>query len=276
MRIAGENLQCAHGTEGAVDEEGEVVGLDGAGVAGFDNDGGLAADGGGVIEIAGGGGVRGALAPDNDVIKAEGEDHILGGAVLRFPAGGSPVGVGAEALVEVAAMVVNEVIAAVDDFLGDEERSALGLRAVGFAGIEAVHALVVDGIDVGNFLLEGLDIDEWDENDGAGDLLGVESGDELFNGNDGGVFGAVGAGDKCEDFAGLGAVYHDDGDVCRGVDTCGDFEIAGGFLAWGGGGGANGEGGLGKRGRAEYRREKGGCKNRMKKSHHSPPRGRRG
>src|SRR5882762_544834 len=30
-------------------------------------------------------------------------------------------------------------------------------------------ALVVDGIDVGNFLLEGLDIDEWDENDGAGD-----------------------------------------------------------------------------------------------------------
>jgi len=33
MRIAGENLQCAHGTEGAVDEEGEVVGLDGAGVA---------------------------------------------------------------------------------------------------------------------------------------------------------------------------------------------------------------------------------------------------
>jgi len=48
-------------------------------------------------------------------------------------------------------MVVNEVIAAVDDFLGDEERSALGLRAVGFAGIEAVHALVVDGITCGTF-----------------------------------------------------------------------------------------------------------------------------
>src|SRR5258705_13453347 len=96
MRIAGENLQCAHGTEGAVDEEGEVVGLDGAGVAGFDNDGGLAADGGGVIEIAGGGGVRGALAAGNDGIKAGGEDPILGGAVLGFPIGWSPVGGGAE------------------------------------------------------------------------------------------------------------------------------------------------------------------------------------
>src|SRR5258706_99193 len=45
MRIAGENLQCAHGTEGAVDEEGEGVGLDGAGVAGLGSAGGLAADG---------------------------------------------------------------------------------------------------------------------------------------------------------------------------------------------------------------------------------------
>src|SRR5258708_34654523 len=153
MRIAGENLQVADGTGGAVDEEGEVVGLDGAGVAGFDNDGGLAADGGGVIEIAGGGGVRGALAPDNDVIKAEGEDHILGGAILRFPAGGSPVGVGAEALVEVAAMVVDEGIAAVDDFPGDEERSPLGMRAVGFAGLQSVQDLVVYGVEVCKLLI---------------------------------------------------------------------------------------------------------------------------
>jgi len=67
------------------------------------------------------------------------------------------------------------------------------LRAVGFAGIEAVHALVVDGIDVGTFCSKDWDIDEWDENDGSGDLGGIEGGDELFNGDDGGVFGAVGA-----------------------------------------------------------------------------------
>src|SRR5467141_495865 len=273
MRIAGEHLQGAHGAESAVDEESEVVCFDSAGVASFDDDGRFAADGGGVIEVAGGGGVRGALAPDNDVIKAEGEDHILGGAILRFPAGGSPVGVGGEALVEVAAMVVDEVIAAVDDFPGDEERSSLGLRAVGFAGIEAVHALVVDGIDVGNFLLEGLDIDEWDENDGAGDLLGVESGDELFNGNDGGVFGAVGAGDECEDFAGLGAVYDNDGDVCRCVDACRDIEIAGGFLAGGGDGGAYSEGGLGQSSDARDENEKKQDRNQMTQTHRSPPRG---
>jgi len=42
----------------------------------------------------------GAFAPDDDVIEAEGEDHFLGGAVLSFAAGGAPVGVRAEALVE--------------------------------------------------------------------------------------------------------------------------------------------------------------------------------
>src|SRR5260370_4706165 len=79
MRIAGEHFQGAHGAESAVDEEGEVVGLDGAGVAGFDNDGRLAADGSGVIEIGGGSKVGGGVAPDGDVIKDEGEDHFLGG-----------------------------------------------------------------------------------------------------------------------------------------------------------------------------------------------------
>src|ERR1700694_5128549 len=113
MRIAGEHLQSAHGAESAVDEESEVVGFDSAGVAGFDNDGRFAADGGGVIKVACGGGVGGALAPDDDVIEAEGEDHVLGCAVLRFPAGGSPVGIWAQALVEVAPVVVDEGLAAV-------------------------------------------------------------------------------------------------------------------------------------------------------------------
>src|SRR6266436_3865751 len=63
--IAGEHLECAHGAEGAVDEEGDVVGVNGTGVAGFDDDGGLAADGGGVIEIACGGGIAGTFAPDD-------------------------------------------------------------------------------------------------------------------------------------------------------------------------------------------------------------------
>jgi len=63
---------------------------------------------------------------------------------------GPPVSVGAEALVEVAAVVVDEVVTVVDDFLGDEVGGALRLRAVGFAGVEAVHAFVVHRIDVGD------------------------------------------------------------------------------------------------------------------------------
>ncbi len=245
VRVAGEHFEGAHGAESAVDEEGEVVGVDGAGVAGFDDDGGFAADGSGVIEIAGGGGVGGALAPDNDVIEAEGEDHFLGGAVLGFAAGGAPVGVGAKALVEVAAVVVDEVVAAVDDFLGDEVGGALGLRAVGFAGVEAVHALVVDRIDMGNFLLEGLNVDERYEDDSAGDLGGVEGSDEFFDGDDGDVFGAVGAGNEGEDFAGLGAVHDNDRNGGGSVNAGGDFKGAGGFFAGGGGGGADREAGLG-------------------------------
>src|SRR6267142_4491404 len=43
MRIAGEDFEGAHGAEGSVDEEGEVVGFDRPGMASFDDDGGFAA-----------------------------------------------------------------------------------------------------------------------------------------------------------------------------------------------------------------------------------------
>jgi len=57
----------------------------------------------------------------------------------------------------------------------------------------------------------------------------------------------VGAGDEGEDFSGLGAVHDDDGDAGGGVDTSKNFEIAGGFLAGGSGGSADGEARLGAR-----------------------------
>src|SRR5207237_4259142 len=145
VRLAWKHSERAHGAEGAVDEESDVIGLDCAGVPGFDNDGRLAADGSRVIEITGGGGIGGTFAPDDNVIEAEGEDHFLGGAVLGFAASGAPVCVGAKALVEVAAMVVNEIVAAVDDFLSEEVGGALGWRAVGFGGLNWSHALFVAG-----------------------------------------------------------------------------------------------------------------------------------
>src|SRR4029077_624937 len=45
MGVAGEDFEGAHGAESAVDEEGEVVGFDGARMTGFDHDGRFAADG---------------------------------------------------------------------------------------------------------------------------------------------------------------------------------------------------------------------------------------
>src|SRR5216684_21359 len=240
MRIAGEHFEGAHGAEGAVDEEREVVGFYGAGVAGFDDDGRFAADGGGVVEIASGGGVGGALAPDDDVVEAEGENHFFGDAILLFPSRRAPVGVRAEAFVEVAAVVVDQVVAAVDDLLGDEEGGALGLRAVGFAGVEAVHAFVVGRIDVGNFLLEGGDVDERNEDDDAGELPGVEGGNEFF-----------------------------DGDVGGGVDTGGDFKVAGGFLAGSGSGGADAEG-LSTGHRPQRSRGKNRCNDYETDAHVSP------
>jgi len=72
MRVAGKHFEGAHGAEGAVDEEGEVVGFDGARVTSFDDDGGLAADGGGVIEIPRvAGGVVGRSRQMMNVIEAE-------------------------------------------------------------------------------------------------------------------------------------------------------------------------------------------------------------
>jgi len=67
MRVAGEHLQGAHGAESAVDEEGDVVGVNGAGVAGFDDDGRLAANGGGVVEVACGAAVSVFFAAKDDV-----------------------------------------------------------------------------------------------------------------------------------------------------------------------------------------------------------------
>src|SRR5260370_40612449 len=78
MRIAGEHFQEAHGAESAVDEEGEVVGLDGAGVAGLGDDVRLGADGRGVVEIAGGSKVGGARAADGGGRKGGGADPFPG------------------------------------------------------------------------------------------------------------------------------------------------------------------------------------------------------
>jgi hypothetical protein len=64
--------------------------------------------------------------------------------------------VGTEALVEVSAVIVDQVVRAIHDVFGDEEGRAIRLRSIGFAGIEAIHALVIYRIDVRDFLFEAM------------------------------------------------------------------------------------------------------------------------
>ena len=201
-------------------------------------------DGGGVVQVASGVGVGGAFAPDDDVVQAESEDHFFRNAILLGLTCRAPIGVGAKAFVEVAAVVVDQVVAAVYDFFGDQERGALGLGAVYLSGVEAVHAFVVDRIYVGDFLKERRDVDQGKQDDRTGKLRGIDLRRKFFQGNDGGVFGAVRAGDQGEDGAGFGAVDDDDGDASCCVGAGGNVEIAVGALAGRGSGGADGVGTL--------------------------------
>ena len=62
-RVSGKHFESAHGAHCSVDEEGDVIRFDDAGIASFDDDGGFAASSGGVVEIASGAEVGGTVAP---------------------------------------------------------------------------------------------------------------------------------------------------------------------------------------------------------------------
>ena len=51
-------------------------------------------------------------------------------------------------------MQIDQMIALLDHLFGDQVGRALSLRAVHLAGIEPIHALFIDRIEVRYFLLE--------------------------------------------------------------------------------------------------------------------------
>jgi hypothetical protein len=130
------------------------------------------------------------------VIESKGEDHLFGYMVLGLLASRCPVRVRAKALVEIAAVVVDKKITSFDHLFGDKKGRTFSLRPISFPRVEAVHALVIDGVNMGDLLFEGLNVDEGDKNNGAGDLRGIKLVDEFFNRDDGGVFSTVGTRDK--------------------------------------------------------------------------------
>src|SRR5438105_3385625 len=110
-------------------------------------------------------------------------------------------------------MVVDKIITSINDLFGDKKGDTFSLRAIGFPRVEAVHALVIDGVDMGNLLFEGLNVDKRDKNNGASDLRRIKQIDEFFKRYDGGVFSTVGAGDKSQDRATFFAVDDNDRDI---------------------------------------------------------------
>src|SRR6266478_5531275 len=213
-----------------------------AGVTSFDGYGRLAAHSGRIIQILRGVQILGTIVGDDDVVETESKRHLLRESILLGVSSDQPISVWAKALVEVAAVEVDKVIAAINDLLGDEIRGALGLRAVFFPGIKAIHAFVVDGIDVRNLLFEGRDVDKREKDNRSGHLRGIEGGDEVLKRDDGGVFGAVRAGHQGEESAGLHAAHDHHRNLRARVHARRNIDEAGGFLAAVGYGGAHGEG----------------------------------
>jgi hypothetical protein len=94
------------------------------------------------------------------VVEAKGEDHLFGYTVLALLASRCPVRVRAETLVEIATVVVDKIITSIDNLSVDKKGRTFSLRPIGFPRVEAVHALVIDGVDMRDFLFEGLNVDE--------------------------------------------------------------------------------------------------------------------
>ena len=174
----------AHDAHHAIGERLHFVRIDRTGTPRFSGERRLAARRRGVLEEARRVRVLRPIARDDDVVETEGEHHAARDLVLPLIAGHRPVPVRPEALVQIAAVEIDQVIALLDDLLGDRERRAIGLRPAGIPRIEPVHALVVDGVDVRRDLLERRDVDDGDEHERARQLHRVDARDQILDRHD--------------------------------------------------------------------------------------------
>ena len=150
--------------------------------------------------------------------------------VLLLVAGHRPVAVRPQVFVEVAAVQIDQVIAALDDLLRHDVRRAIGLRALRIARIEPVHVLVVRRVDVRHDALERRDVHERHQDERAGELRRLDRVDQLLDRDDRRVLRAVRARDDREHRARLRAVHDHDRDVVAGVRAGRHLQHAIGFL----------------------------------------------
>src|SRR5439155_11544426 len=90
----------------------------------------LASRGGGVLEVARSLRILWPIRRDDDVIETECQHHLARNLVLLFVAGLRPVTVRPQALVQIAAVQIDQMIALFHDLFGDQKRSAIGLRPI--------------------------------------------------------------------------------------------------------------------------------------------------
>jgi hypothetical protein len=158
------------------------------------------------------------------VIEAEGEHHTPRHLVLFLVASHSPVAVWPQVLVQIAPVQVDEVIALLDDFFRHGERGAFCLSPGCGTRIKAIHALVVDRVDVWRQALERCDVHERHEDQGPRKCRGINSGargrsHQFFDSQNGRVFGAVRTGNHREHRSWPRAVNHGHRYVIRGIDA---------------------------------------------------------
>jgi hypothetical protein len=212
-RLARQHLQVPHDRQTSAHERADVVRIHRAGAARLDRDRRLPARRRRAVEVAGRRGIGRPVRGDDDVVEAEREDHAARDVVELRVSGLRPVGVRAQVLVEVAAVQVDEVVAALHDLPRHREQRALGLRSVGAPRVETVHALAVHRIDVRDLLLERRDVHERDEDDGPRERRRIERRDQFLHRRDRRVLGAVRAGDERQHGPGPRAADHRDGDL---------------------------------------------------------------
>ena len=94
-----------------------------------------------------------------------------------------------------------------------------------------------------DLLLEGCDVDEWDDDYGAGYLGRVEHANQFLKRDDRGVLGPVRSRHQCKHRPGLSSVKNGDRDGGGRVDSAGNFDRAGDSLTSFGDRSADGEGG---------------------------------
>ena len=179
---------------------------------------------------------------DDDVIVAPRERHLPRDRVgARIEPERTPVSVGAQRLVAVPGVDVDEVVRPLNDLAGDGVGDPLGYGAVAFAGIDTVQVLAVDRAVVDGPPQERRQVRHVHEQHRAGEARRIELAPHTLQCDDGRDFVAVRPGDERERRARILAAHDRERHARAGVDAGRDIDEARALLSGARGGGSDAE-----------------------------------